>query len=260
MKHMVSKDNTPLAYEKRGNGPPLLLVHGSGIDHTYWETVTPQLERHFTVCAIDRRGRGQSGDSRSYAIQREFEDIAALIGNISGPVDVIGHSYGALCSLEAALLTRNIRRLVLYEPPIYTTIDIPYPADAPVLFNTYIKNGNYEKALLLLYKIGDAPVSELDLQKAQPNWQARLAATPTLAREAFGARGYNFSPNRFRNMETPTLLLVGSKTTPFYKAATEAVHRALPNSQVAVLHGQGHEAVVTAPELFLREVLNFLAH
>lgn len=260
MNFVTSKDGAPIAYTKSGKGTPLLLVHGSGIDHTYWETVTAELERHFTVFAVDRRGRSQSGDTEPYSIQREFEDIATLIDSISGPVDVVGHSYGALCSLEAALLTENIRRLVLYEPPIYTTIDIPYPADAPELFNTYIKTGDYEEALLLLYKIGDAPVSELDLQKAQPNWQARLAATPTLAREAFGARGYNFSPNRFRNMGTPTLLLVGSKTTPFYKAATEAVHRALPNSRVAVLHGQGHEAVVTAPELFLRDVLNFLVH
>ncbi len=257
MYKITSKDGTPIAYEQSGKGPPLLIVHGSGIDHTYWETVTAQLERHFIVYAVDRRGRGQSGDTEPYAIQREFEDAATLINSIPEPVNMVGHSYGALCSLEAARLTQNIRKLVLYEPPIYTTIDIPYPPDAPEKFNAYIKAGDYEKALLLVYKIGHAPVHELDLQKAQPNWQARLSATPTLAREAFGARSYRFNPERFRDFETPTLLLVGGKTTPFYKVATEALHKALPCSRVAVLPEQGHEGVVTAPELFLREVLGF---
>jgi len=108
-----------------------------------------------------------------------------------------------------------------------------------------------------LYEIGHAPVHELDLQKAQPNWQAILSATPTLAREAFSARNY-FNSNRFTNFRTLTLLLVGSETTPFYKAATEVLHRALVGCLVSVLFGQGHEGVVSAPELFLHEVLGFL--
>ncbi len=258
MKHLTSKDGTLIAYEQSGKGSPLLLIHGSGIDHTYWEPVTAKLERYFTVYAVDRRGRGESGDKEPYNIQGEFEDVAVVIDSIQGPVDVVGHSYGALCALEAALLTKNIRKLVLYEPPIYTTVEIPYPPDAPERFDSYIKTGEFEKALLLLYEIGHAPVHEMDLQKAQPNWQARLSATPTLAREAFGARNYHFNSNRFRNFRTLTLLLVGSETTPFYKAATESLHRALVGSRVGVLFGQGHEGVVSAPELFLREALGFL--
>ncbi len=258
MRHLTSKDGTQIAYEQSGKGSPLLLIHGSGIDHTYWEPVTAKLEHYFTVYAVDRRGRGESGDKQPYNIHAEFQDVAAIIECVSGPVDVVGHSYGALCALEATLLTKNIRKLVLYEPPIYTTIDIPYPPDAPERFDSYIKRGEYEKALLLLYEIGNAPANEVDSQKSQPNWQARLSATSTLAREAFGARNYSFNPDRFRNFRTPTLLLVGSGTTPFYKAATEALHKALVGSLVGVLNGQGHEGVVSAPELVLHEVLGFL--
>jgi pimeloyl-ACP methyl ester carboxylesterase len=105
--------------------------------------------------------------------------------------------------------------------------------------------------------IGHAPVQEIDLQKAQPNWQARLYATPTIEREAFGARSSLFSSSRFRNFEITTLLLVGGKTTPFYKAATEAL-QTIPCSRVVVLPEQGHEGVVTSPQLFLRHVVSFL--
>jgi len=108
VKYLTSKDGTRIAYKQSGKGPPLLLIHGSGIDHTYWEPVTAKLERNFTVYTVDRRGRGESGDKEPYSIQWEFEDAAAIIDGISGPVDVVGHSYGALCALEAALLTKNI--------------------------------------------------------------------------------------------------------------------------------------------------------
>src|SRR5918995_5182698 len=78
----------------------------------------PAFERRFTVCAIDRRGRGGSGDPDDYTIGREFEDVAAVVDSLGEPAFLLGHSYGALCALEAALLTRNVRKLVLYEPPM----------------------------------------------------------------------------------------------------------------------------------------------
>src|ERR671913_2654027 len=81
----------------------------------------PAFERRFTVCAIDRRGRGGSGDPDDYTIGREFEDVAAVVDSIGEPANLLGHSYGALCALEAALLTRNVRKLVLYEPPMDVT-------------------------------------------------------------------------------------------------------------------------------------------
>ncbi len=257
MERLISRDGTPIAYESRGEGPPLVMVHGTGIDHTYWDPIRPELERYFTVTVLDRRGRGESGDTAPYSIQREFEDVAAAVESLGGPVDILGHSYGALCSLEAALLTENIRRMVSYEPPIYTSIDIPYPPDALDTYNEYLKAGRNEEAIMMVNKIGDAPPEEVELQRSLPNWRSRLLSAPTIPRELFGARGYKFDPDRFRSMMVPTLLVLGMESTPFYKAATEAVHASLPNSRISMLSGQRHEALITAPDMVLHEVLEF---
>ncbi len=116
--NVTSKDGTPIAYRRSGQGPPLVLVHGTAADHNRWAPVLPAFEERFAVCAVDRRGRGGSGDSDDYAIQQEFEDVAAVADSLGEPPVLLAHSYGALCALEAALLTRNIRKLVLYDPGI----------------------------------------------------------------------------------------------------------------------------------------------
>ncbi len=118
MERVTSKDGTAIAYRRAGSGPPLVLVHGTGGTHVRWAPVLPSLEKHFTVYAVERRGRGESGDGPEYAIEREFEDVAAIIDAVGGEVNLLGHSYGGICSVEASLLTRNIHHLVLYEPPI----------------------------------------------------------------------------------------------------------------------------------------------
>ncbi len=257
MKRVISKDGTHIAYERSGTGPPLVLIHGTGIDHTYWAPLLPKLERYFTVYAVDRRGRGQSGDTQPYALQREFEDVAAFVDSIPGTVDVVGHSYGALCSLEAALLTTHIHKLALYEPPMYTTINVSYPADILDRYNAYIERGNAEKALLMLYKVALMPPDEVNLLRSQPNWHARVLTAHTIPRELISVKNYVFGPRRFRNLETPILFLLGSETSPLYKATTQTLHASLPHSQIVVLPGQQHEAVVTAPEVVLREVVSF---
>ncbi|MFB3888538.1 MAG: alpha/beta fold hydrolase [Candidatus Bathyarchaeia archaeon] len=257
MEHVISKDGTYIAYERSGAGPPLVLIHGTGIDHTYWASLTPKLAPYFTVYAVDRRGRGQSGDTEPYSIQREFEDVVALVDSIPGTVDLFGHSYGALCSLEAALLTKHIRKLALYEPPVYTTIDLSYPTDILDRFNNHLKAGNPEKALLMLYEIGQMSTDELDLLRSLPSWQARILSAGTIPRELVSVKKYYFDLGRFRNLKKPALFLLGSESSPFYKAATETLHASLPQSRIAVLPGQQHEAVLTAPELLLREVVSF---
>ena len=116
---VVSRDGTPIAVFSSGDGPPLLLVHGATADHTTWRSVGPVLERAFRLHAVDRRGRGASGDGSSYEIEREYEDLAAVAEAVADeegtPVDVVGHSYGGRCALGAALLTESIRRLIVYE-------------------------------------------------------------------------------------------------------------------------------------------------
>ena len=257
MEHLISKDGTRIAYERNGMGSPLVLIHGTGIDHAQWTSVMPRLAKDFTVYAVDRRGRGQSGDTEPYAIQREFDDIAAVIDSVGGTVDVLGHSYGALCALEAALTTNHIRKLALYEPPIYTTVEVSYPPDILNTINALIDAGESEELLLMLYELAQTPTEELDLIRSLPSWQARILTVHTIPREQMSAKNYTFEAERFRDLTTPTLLLVGGESLPFYKAAIEALHASLPNTRVAALAGQGHQAMDTAPELFLREVIGF---
>ena len=116
MEQIISQDGTQIGYERSGAGSPLVLVHGGTADHTRWAPVLPALNRHFSVYAIDRRGRGASGDAAAYTLEREFEDVTAVIEAIGGPVDLLGHSFGAVCALAAATRTPGVRRLVLYEP------------------------------------------------------------------------------------------------------------------------------------------------
>jgi len=258
MEQVTSKDGTLIAYERTGSGPPLVLVHGTGIDHTYWTPVVGALNRSFTVWALDRRGRGLSGNAEPYSLEREFEDVAVIVDSAAEPAFLVGHSYGALCALEASLLTQRVRKLVFYEPPIYTTIDIPYPKDALTRFNAFLSSGDMEGALEYVYEIFDAPREDLDIQRSLPNWPARLQATPTLPREFLAARNYKFVESHFAAMTTPVLLLVGERTTPFYKAAVKMLDETLPDTRLSVLPGQGHEAVIAAPELFLQAVGDFL--
>src|SRR4051794_39670077 len=113
-----SADGTTIAYEEFGSGPPLVLVHGSVSDRTYWAPVLPALTERFTVVCMDRRGRAGSGDAPTYSIDHEFDDVAAVVDALDEPAHLVGHSYAGICALEAALSTRNLRTLTLYEPAL----------------------------------------------------------------------------------------------------------------------------------------------
>jgi pimeloyl-ACP methyl ester carboxylesterase len=251
----TSKDGTSIACLKSGSGTPLVLVHGTSADHTRWAPVLPALESKFTVYACDRRGRGESGDAPEYAIEREFDDVAAVIDGIGGPVDVLGHSYGAICSLEAATRAKNLRKLVLYEPPIPTGAPI-YPPGVVERLQALLDAGDREGVVkTFLLEIPRVPPDQLALMQSKPAWQARVAAAHTIVRELRAHQRYAFDASRFRGVETPTLFLLGGASPPFFKAAIDAGHEAVRSSRVVVMPGQTHVAIDTAPDLFARDVL-----
>lgn len=260
METIPSTDGAPIAYRRSGVGPPLILVHGTGGSHVRWASVLPALEPHFSLYAIDRRGRGESGDAASYAIEREFEDVAALVEAIGQPVYLLGHSYGGICALEAVLLTQHIRKLILYEPPIPNPPIPVYPDGLLDRLETLLAAGKREAILLtFLREVVRMPASELAQARASPAWPARLAAAHTLPRELRAHERYRFEPDRFKGLTLPTLLLVGSDSPPRFKMAIDTLNATLPNGQVVVLPGQQHIAMDTAPDLFIREVLAFLS-
>jgi pimeloyl-ACP methyl ester carboxylesterase len=259
METIASGDGTPIAYERTGSGPPLVLVHGTTADHTRWEPVRPVFAEHFTVYALDRRGRGESGDADEYALEREFEDVAAVVDSINGPVTLLGHSFGALCSLEGALRTSNLRKLVLYEPPIPVGDYELYSEDVLAEMKALLDDGENEQALVLFFEeVAKMPPTQIDALRSAPNWSARVDAAYTAFRETQAPAEYEFDATRFADMTAPTLLLSGGESAQYSKDATDAVYNALPNSQIGILEGHGHVAMNTAPDLFINEVLAFI--
>jgi pimeloyl-ACP methyl ester carboxylesterase len=255
---LTSKDGTPIAYAKSGHGPPLVLVHGTTADHTRWAPLLPELDKHFTVYAMDRRGRGASGDAADYAFEREFEDVAAVVDAIGEPVYLLGHSYGAICSLEAATRTKNIKKLVLYEPPIPSGVPI-YPPGVIDRLQEQLGKGDKAGVVTTFFReIVHMPDAELKTLQSLPNWPARVASAHTIPRELRADEAYRFEAGRYSTLRVPTLLLLGGDSPPFFRSATEAVHGAIGSSSVVVLPGQQHAAMNTAPELFMRELLGFL--
>jgi pimeloyl-ACP methyl ester carboxylesterase len=208
---------------------------------------------------MDRRGRGGSGDSPHYDIMREAEDVAALMEVIGEPVFALGHSYGAVCSLEAALLTDKISRLVLYEPPISTGLPI-YPPGAPDRIQALVDSGELEAALEVFFReVVRMPEPELEAYRQLPVWKVRVQLAPTIPRELTAIdRTYRFNAEKFGNLQVPTMLLLGGDSPPLFQQATELVDSSLPDSRVVILPGQQHIAMDTNPELFIREVLQFL--
>ena len=252
----VSADGTPIAIWRSGEGPPLVLVHGAAADHSRWAPVLPALGERYTVLAIDRRGRGQSGDADEYAIEREYEDVAAVVESARDGVTVLGHSYGGICALEAALLTHTVRRLVLYEPPMGFLASPPRVVQRLELL---LEEGKRDELVaFFMREVAGLPADQVELLRSLPAWKARLAVAHTIPREELASREYAFDPDRFRALDVPTLFLEGGDSPDPFKMAGEAVAEALPDCRVVVMPGQGHAAMDTATELFTAEVLSFL--
>jgi pimeloyl-ACP methyl ester carboxylesterase len=244
-----------------GKGPPLVLIHGAGNFSARWNPVIPILEQHYSIYALDRRGRGESGESGDgapYALEREFEDAARVVDAIGGSVNLLGHSLGAVCAVEAALQTRNIRRLILYEPPLPVGVQL-VPDGILKRLDGLLKNGDREGIVTtMMLDIIRMPAGEVERQRCSPAWKDRLAVAHTLPRELRAIDAYEFDAARFREVTIPTLLLLGEKSPLPFTASIEALASVLPNARTVVLRGQQHIAIDTAPELFSQEVLAFL--
>ena len=255
--YATSPDGTQIGFERTGAGSPLVLVHGTSANRTRWAPILPALEQRFTVYAMDRRGRGLSTDTAPFALEREFEDVAAVVNEIGEPVDVLGHSYGALCAMEAALRSRSVRRLVLYEPAIQTDEPL-YEEGAQQRLEAMIERGEREKALETFFvEVVGVSERELGAMRADPSWAARVAAVHTVPRE-FADGDYVLDPRRISGLTMPVLMLTGSETLGALRTSTDRIDSALPNSRVQVMEGQGHVAVTSAPDLFTQLVVDFL--
>jgi pimeloyl-ACP methyl ester carboxylesterase len=263
---VVSGDGTAIAYWTSGVGPPLVLVHGTTADHTRWRPVLPYLESHATIHALDRRGRGASGDAPDYQVTREFEDVAAVVDAVAeatgSPVDLLGHSFGGLCAFGAAALTANIRRLVLYEGwPSPNPDQLALPPGVEARLDGLLAAGNREAALETFFReVVGMPEEEFAVYRALPAWQARLAAAHTITRESRAEEANRFDPEQAARITVPVLLLAGGDSPEFLKAGIDTLAAALPDARIVVIEGQQHIAIDLVPAVFADHVLAFLRH
>lgn len=258
---IASRDGTRIGLWRSGSGPSLLAVHGTAADHTAWDRMVPLLADSFAVYVMDRRGRGASGDSAEYSIEREFEDVAAAVDALPGPVILYGHSFGASCAAEASLRTSNLGRLILYEGMVKPAgLDLlMVPAELISHLDSLIQAGRREEALsTFMLKAGAVTEEELPILRAQPAWRARVAAAHTITRELRAIEAYSTDWIRFANVGAPTLLVAGSETEPRRREMFETLGRAFPNSRFALLPGQRHAAHQTAPEILAGALREFL--
>lgn len=258
MEYVTSADGVQIAYQRSGTGPPLILVHGGLSDHSRWDPLTEHIRDHFTVYAVDRRGRGGSGDAEEYSFEHEVDDVVAVANSIDGPVNLYGHSGGGTYALEAAPRINCLRRLVLYES--YAPSGAGYLPSAVIdKIENLLDEGKREEALITaLRDIVQMPPQEIEQYRSSPSWPGRVAAAHTFVRELRTGHEYRLVPARFNDLQVPTLLLVGGDSPVEFKASIETVNDALPNSRVHELPGQRHGADITAPEMVASALIEFL--
>jgi pimeloyl-ACP methyl ester carboxylesterase len=259
VQHARSADGTPIAYERTGTGPPLIFAGGALSDRAGAAPVAELLADRFTVLAYDRRGRGDSGDTPPYAVEREVEDLAALIAASGGSAFVSGHSSGAVLALEAArsLGSEQIPMLAVYEPPfIVDESRPPMPPDAADRLDELVAAGRRDEAVEYFVINGPrVPPEALPQMRSSPGWTAQVAMAHTLGydvRILGDAMAGSPAPlTRWASVGIPTLVLDGGASDPWQRSATQALTRILPRSVHRSLPGQTHavDPEVLAPVL-----------
>jgi pimeloyl-ACP methyl ester carboxylesterase len=243
-----SADGTRIAYRSSGDGDPIVFVHGTGTSGADWVFVGPFLRDRFTVVTMDRRGRGASGDGPDYAMEREAEDVLAVLDAVGAEL-LVGHSYGGLCSVLATQRTNRLRRLVLYEPPIGVTEDRVAGLDE------LVAGGRLDEALERFLRGAGAPPDQLAAIRSSPAWPVLLDAVPTVPRELHAAAAWR-SPTG--PIPVPLLYLIGSDTrSPSYLHGLDELLAAFPAVRRESIPGQRHIGHVFAAEAFAGLVGDF---
>lgn len=258
IKTVTSADGTLIAYEQGGSGPHLVLVHGTTANRARFASIRPRLEEQFTVTTMDRRGCGDSGDNPEYAIDREFEDVVAVVNAVGAPVLLFGHSYGALCALGAAMRTDKLSGLILYEPWIISGGESLYSPGQLERLDALLAEGDREGIVKTMFaEIVGMPPHEMGLLTSSPSWPGRVAAAHTIPREARAEESYRLPADQVAKLSIPVLLLLGGDSPPLAGRVNAMLEKTLPNARTVVMPGQQHIAMDTGPDLLISAVLDF---
>jgi pimeloyl-ACP methyl ester carboxylesterase len=255
MPTVKSKDGTKIAFDRIGSGPGVILVDGAlGNRGASWGNELAQLlSKDLTVYSYDRRGRNASGDTQPYAVEREVEDIEALIDDAGGSAFVYGISSGAALALEAASrLGGKIRALALYEPPYNSpTIQGNGPEDYEPKLNRLLSQGRRTDAVDLFMSVVGTPPEMIQGMHSMPMWPNLESVAPTLAYDAKCMNGGNIPTDRATRIVAPTLVMNGGAGFDFMRGSAKELEKLIPNATYREIPGQRHDvdAKVLAPIL-----------
>lgn len=249
MHTVTAPDGTDIAYEREGTGPPLVLLHGTGVTRDSWAFLREHFASDFTVLIPDRRGRGPSGDSDAYSLECEVEDLAALVGTVDGPTTVFGHSFGGLIGLTAAE-SLDIDRLVLYEPAILT--DAARAEDGMATrMAELVDRGDRTAAVRLFF----SEAAGIDDVEALPIWPACVDLAETIVREVRAVERHPIPTNPA--VSIPTLLLCGEESPAHLVDGIRTLADRLPHAHLVELEGVGHAGHTGAADRVAAHVRQF---
>lgn len=252
MRNVISKDGTPIAFDQSGRGPALIMVAAAFVTRLGEASLAAALAPHFTVFAYDRRGRGESGDTAPYAVEREVEDLDALIGEAGGSAFVFGHSSGAVLALEAArLLPAKITKLALYEPPfIIDDSHPPAPEDFAAHLHELVASGRRGATVEYWNTVIGTPAEMVAYMRQSPMWPGLEEVAHTLPYDAAimqgTQRGDPLPLKKWASVTAPTLVMDGTvsfgreESHAFMRHGADALANVLPHAQRRTLEGQDH--------------------
>jgi pimeloyl-ACP methyl ester carboxylesterase len=252
METVTSKDGTTIAFDRLGSGPPVVLVCGGSVDRMADAPLAQELASDFTVLNYDRRGRGDSGDTPPYAIEREVEDIEAVIQAAGGSANLWGSSSGAALAMIATASGAPVTRLALWEPPYILDENARPPADQVEQYERMIAEGRRgDAAEYFMTRVVGMPPEFVADARTQPWWAGQEAIAHTLAYDARIMGDYSIPSETAGSVTVPTVVLAGGADMPFLRDSAKALADALPEGEVRFLEGQGHDVdpTVLAPAL-----------
>jgi pimeloyl-ACP methyl ester carboxylesterase len=250
---VTSKDGTTIAYDRLGDGPPVILVSGGSVDRMSNAPLAEILAQRFTVFNYDRRGRGPSGDTPPYAVAREIEDIDAVIAAAGGAACLYGTSSGAALALEATASGLPITSLALWEPH-YFLDGSPYrpPLDTATTYREFVSAGRRGDAVeYFMAKVVGLPDEFVAFARSQPWWPAQEALAHTLAYDATIMGDYLLPTTSAAAVAAPTIVIAGGASPEWMRDSAQALVKLLPNAHYHLLEGQEHNVApqVIAPAL-----------
>jgi pimeloyl-ACP methyl ester carboxylesterase len=252
MDTVTSRDGTPLAYDRLGDGTPVVLVCGGSTDRMANAGLASELASGFTVYNYDRRGRGDSGDTPPYAVEREVEDIAAVIEAAGGSAHLYGTSSGAGLAMEAAASGLPIRKLAMWEPPYSLPHHPRPPADTAKVFSDLVAAGRREDAVEhFMAKVVGLPPEFVAGARQAPFWESQVKLAHTLAYDATIMGDYGLPEDRAKAVTVPTIVIDGEASFDFMHETADALAELIPDAQRRTLPGQTHnvDPAVLAPVL-----------